>query len=244
MADLAMRVWAHRNATPAAAVRTRSKPGLLARAFVGEHDDELSVATVLSVDVHTAMLALGRVSGRAPFFLEPTALEGDVRRGGTLVFRVPRTAAAMIASPLAQSGLRDVHVDVVSALQGTRVTVRAPLGVGAREHQIAGTIIAVPVVALGSGLCAAACKVALGIVGAALGAPFALGSAVLLPLAALTSRAAFGSWQRHAHARLQELVQAIELDVRLEGAFTPAPTHLASVDDGATESALAAIVGL
>ncbi len=209
--------------------------------FLGTDQKRVEVRRTYDAPLDTVLDAMARVFPHAPFGLRLEATEKISSEGTELfVFVVPGQFDGGLSSPfggfataMAWADLKKLIVSMRSLDDGaaTEVTIRSPLGYSRKLNYGLGLGIA-SVLTLGGG--------ALGVLGAAaiLGGAIASG-AVLAPLgvaAAGLSGAAGGrilterGWRRlyavalrKGREGLEQLLSAITLHLRTDGAFLPGP---------------------
>lgn len=244
--------------TTAALPRAPGTTGLsrLQRSFVGRRAEVIEVTRVLDAPVAQVTAALGRITPRAPYFLELKTFDGSLVDGGVAGFRMPTSAAAMVASPLAITGARSLDVDVGPAGPaagslaagapraggGTRLTIRLPLADLATRFSHVGAATTFLGSACTGGVAVAVAKGAVAV--ALLGVPFAVAFGLALPLGCAISCL---TWQ-HREAQLRtilgELADAIVLDVRLGGAFAGGALPPTTAGDGGLDAGSLIALGI
>lgn len=221
----------------------RSVPRLdrLQRSFIGHRAASIEVTRTIEAPVALVTAALARVAPRSPYFLELKTFTGSLTAGGIAGFRMPTSAAAIVASPWAASGVRALDVEfTANSSESTQLVVRLPLD----EVAVGFSRVSATTSVLGSAVAGSvAVAFAKGAVAVSLlGLPFALGFGLALPMAAALSSLVWRRREAHLRTILVDMADAIALDVRLGGAFgAPAlPALPALADDGA---AFVALVG-
>lgn len=205
--------------------------------LLGEGPRVARVERVLRGSPHGVYDALRRVFPQPQFGLTLSGTRGGPPlEGGTLLFDVPGMNAAGTSTPTGPifdirywADIKQIHVRLESLAgdpPSTRLVISAPLAHSRRTHFWAGTAFSAVVgglAALAGGAVAAAAlpATALAVAGTA-------GVAGIGGLAGMgrMSRPLFRSSMRKGVRGMERLLDAVEVDLQTDGAFTPAPRPL------------------
>ncbi len=209
-----------------------------ADAFLGEDTPVARVSRVVDASVDETYLALQRVLPRAPYSLVLKRVEGpDPRRGGVLVFEVPYSAAA--ASGLGVSGpsidirhyadfrelrVRMRAVETDGDAERTELEVTASRTHARRVNYWVGQSLA-GLAGIGGAVASGLITAGLMAVGGPVEALAMLGVGGAVGVASLVGagrawRPAYRWGQKKGEKALDGMLDAIDLDMRTDGAFS------------------------